>query len=104
MSRHSTWALALGVLVAALLGACLLSLSVGPASISLVKAARLWREGAGGTYLSIILDIRLPRVLLGIAVGGGLSLSGVVFRASSGTPSSSRTRSASPAGRPSALQ
>ena len=80
MSRHNTWALALGVLAAALLGACLLSLSVGPAGISLFKAARLWREGAGGTYLSIILDIRLPRVLLGIAVGGGLSLSGVVLQ------------------------
>ena len=80
MSRHYTWALALGVLVALLLGACLFSLSVGPAGISLFRATRLWREGAGGTYLSIILDIRLPRVLLGIAVGGGLSVSGVVLQ------------------------
>jgi len=80
MNRHGTWALALGVLVALLLGTCLFSLSVGPAGVSLFRAARLWREGMGGTHLSIILDIRLPRVLLGVAVGGGLSLSGVVLQ------------------------
>jgi iron complex transport system permease protein len=80
MSRPFTWALAVGLLVALLLLACLFSLSVGPSGVSLFRAARLWREGAGGTYLSIILDIRLPRVLLGFAVGGGLSLAGVVLQ------------------------
>ena len=67
-------------LVGLLLIACLFSLSVGPAGVSLLRAARFWREGAGGAYLSIILDIRLPRVLLGFAVGGGLSLAGVVLQ------------------------
>ena len=80
MSRHHTWVFALGVLLALLVAACLFSLSVGPAGVSLLRAARLWREGTAGTYLSIILDVRLPRILLGVAVGGGLSLSGVVLQ------------------------
>ncbi|MGD0232733.1 MAG: iron chelate uptake ABC transporter family permease subunit, partial [Syntrophorhabdales bacterium] len=80
MTRRRTWAIVLGVLAALLFAACLFSLSVGPARVSLFKAARLWRQGTGGTYLSVILDIRLPRVLLGIAVGGGLSLAGVVLQ------------------------
>jgi iron complex transport system permease protein len=80
MNRPLGWALALGLLIVLLVSACLFSLSVGPAGVSLLRAARLWRQGAGGAYLSIILDIRLPRVLLGFAVGGGLSLAGVVLQ------------------------
>ncbi|HVN96347.1 MAG TPA: iron ABC transporter permease [Syntrophorhabdaceae bacterium] len=80
MSRPLIWAMVVGLLVALLILACLLSLSVGPAGISLPRAIRLWRAGAGGTYESIILDIRLPRVLLGFAVGGGLSLAGVILQ------------------------
>jgi iron complex transport system permease protein len=80
MNRPLAWALAVALLIVILLAACLFSLSVGPAGVSLLRAARLWREGAQGAYLSVILDIRLPRVLLGLAVGGGLSLSGVILQ------------------------
>ncbi len=80
MSKPVAWTLVTGVLTALLFLVCLFSLSVGPADVSLLKAVRLWREGASCTYLSIILDIRLPRVLLGFAVGGSLSLAGVVLQ------------------------
>jgi iron complex transport system permease protein len=74
------WTLIISILLAALLIACLISLSVGPAGISLPKIIRLWIAGKGTTSHSIIFDIRLPRILLGLAIGGGLGLAGAILQ------------------------
>jgi iron complex transport system permease protein len=67
-------------LTAALLGIGIFSLSVGPAGIPLKRVISLIAEGRGSTEYSIIFDIRLPRILLGFAIGGALSLAGVILQ------------------------
>ena len=73
-------------LVAALVAAALISLGVGPVSIS---AAALWQAvwGVGDAQsVAIIQTIRLPRVALGVVVGAGLSVSGVALQAALRNP------------------
>lgn len=60
------WTIWLLVLIAILLGVSILSLSVGAAGLFAQKA--------------IILEIRLPRIILAFAVGGALSLAGVILQ------------------------
>lgn len=71
------WILVLGGL---LLVIGIFSLSVGPAGISIKKIASLILQGKGTTEYSIIFDIRLPRIILGFAIGGALSLAGVILQ------------------------
>ena len=62
--------------------ALIIGLWVGPVKISfgdLITA--LFHPSAGQTITQIIWEIRIPRVLFAIAVGGGLSISGAVFQA-----------------------
>jgi len=77
MTGKIFWILILG---AALLAISIFSLSVGPASIPFKKIISLILEGRGTTEYSIIFDIRLPRIILGFAIGGALSLAGVVLQ------------------------
>jgi len=56
------------------------SLCVGSAFIPFKKIIHIILEGRGTTDYSIIFDIRLPRILLGFAVGGALSIAGVIFQ------------------------
>jgi len=80
--RAGTWF----ALVLALIAAALLSLAVGPVAISLTD---IWAAlgGAGDAQtIAIIQTIRLPRVLLGLAVGAGLSVSGVALQATLRNP------------------
>lgn len=71
------WILFLGSL---LLGISIFSLSVGPAGIPVKKIIPIILEGRGSAEYSIIFDIRLPRILLGFAIGGALSLAGVILQ------------------------
>lgn len=61
---------------------CFVSVSIGSVSISL---SDLWdvffSEETHSIYSQIVFDIRLPRILLAVAVGGGLSVGGAVFQA-----------------------
>lgn len=60
---------------------CLISLSIGSASISLKNVLNiLINANSNSTECSIIFDIRIPRILLGIFIGGGLSLAGVILQ------------------------
>ncbi|MBF0387064.1 MAG: iron ABC transporter permease [Candidatus Omnitrophica bacterium] len=77
MTRWTAWLLVL-VLLLMLVG--LFSLSVGSAGIPLTKLAAVLFQGPGSTEYSIIFDIRLPRILLGFAIGGALSLAGVILQ------------------------
>lgn len=71
------WILVLGGL---LLGVSIFSLSVGPATIPAKKIIAIILEGKGTAEYSIICDIRLPRILLGFAIGGALALAGVILQ------------------------
>jgi len=62
-----------------LLAVGLFSLSMGSTGFS-VKEVFLSFSRKGSVAHSIIFQLRLPRVLLGFAVGGGLSLAGVILQ------------------------
>ena len=75
--RWVKWVL---ILVALLSGISIFSLGVGSAGIPLKKVISLILKGEGTTEYSILFDIRLPRIILGLAVGGALSLAGVILQ------------------------
>lgn len=60
-----------------------LGLSIGSVSIPFrtVIDSFINRSSVEETELSIVLDIRFPRLILAMVVGAGLSISGVVFQA-----------------------
>jgi len=73
--------LAMGTL---LIAVCCASMLLGTAEISIDQALALFHsaEGTGGERSRLILlDIRLPRILLAALVGFALALGGVVFQA-----------------------
>ena len=61
---------------------CVAALMIGSVGISL---SNVWNAIVSGntdaTSAKIIFEIRLPRVMLAVAVGGGLSVAGAVFQA-----------------------
>jgi iron complex transport system permease protein len=58
----------------------IVSLCIGTAAIPFKKILPLIFKIREGVEYSILVDIRLPRILLGFAVGGGLSLAGVLLQ------------------------
>ena len=59
-----------------------ISLMIGSADISFLDLLKILFAGEGNERLrAIIFEIRLPRILLAVAVGGGLSVAGAVFQA-----------------------
>ncbi len=69
------WLMGLIIVVLGILG-----LALGPSSIGLSDIAALFSSGGNDIHRSIILQIRLPRVLAGIVSGIALSVSGVVMQ------------------------
>lgn len=58
------------------------SLLIGPVNISLSDLlTSLFSNTGDHTISQIILDIRLPRIIYAVAVGGGLSIAGAAFQA-----------------------
>lgn len=78
-SNYIRWFLFLTVLIALVIIASLYSLSTGELNISLLKVPSILQQGEGMEFM-ILTKIRLPRVLLAIAVGGALSLTGVILQ------------------------
>ncbi|MGA1825125.1 MAG: FecCD family ABC transporter permease [bacterium] len=74
------WIVWIVVSLATLIGISILSLSVGSAAIPLRKILFIIREGKGSIEHTIIFNIRLPRIILGFAIGGALSLAGVILQ------------------------
>lgn len=58
-----------------------ISLLAGSTDISIGQLFKVIFGNANSNVSQIILEIRLPRVLLAIAAGGGLSVAGAVFQA-----------------------
>ncbi|KOT88877.1 iron ABC transporter [Streptomyces sp. NRRL F-5755] len=74
--------LVLTVLLAALLAAGLAGLVLGSVTIPPGDVLRiLTGDAPPGPYPTIVLDVRLPRVLLGAVVGAGLAVIGTVLQA-----------------------
>jgi len=74
------WIVWIVISVGTLIVISILSLSVGSAAIPLRKILSVIREGKGSVEHTIIFNIRLPRIILGFAVGGALSLAGVILQ------------------------
>lgn len=74
------WTIWLLILCSLFLGISLFSLCVGSVGMSLKKTLEVILKGKGTTEYSILFDIRLPRIILGFAVGGALSLAGVILQ------------------------
>jgi len=74
------WGITTAILLFCLLVAVGISLTIGELKVSLFDIPDILRQGQGSIEHTIMVNIRLPRVILGIAVGGALSLSGVILQ------------------------
>jgi len=72
------WIVCVLVLGCLLLGVSIFSLSVGSVGIGVKNIISLIFEGEGTTEYNILFNIRLPRILLGFAIGGALAIAGVI--------------------------
>jgi len=78
--KRPNWFLYLLVSLCCLLASALFSLGIGSAGIPASKIISILLTGKGTSEFSIILDIRLPRIVLGFSIGGALSLAGVILQ------------------------
>ncbi|HAQ21658.1 MAG TPA: iron ABC transporter permease [Prolixibacteraceae bacterium] len=78
--KYLRWAFYLAGLFVLLIASVILSLSVGEMNLGFSDIFSILRKGNDSMEYTILSQIRLPRVLLGIAVGGSLSLSGVLLQ------------------------
>lgn len=69
------------LLLAGLVVAFFLNIRLGHVSLTNLQVLQALTGEGDSTFRRIILEIRLPRALLGLLVGGGLALSGSVFQA-----------------------
>lgn len=77
---RSRFIFSLSLLAAVSFCAAAISLCVGSAGIPFKRVLQLFFEGRGSAEYDIIFDIRLPRIVLGLAVGGSLALAGVILQ------------------------
>lgn len=78
--KYIKWILSIGALIAALIVSVGIALTIGELNVSLFEIPDILSNQEGSVAYTIIKNIRLPRVYLGIAVGGSLSLSGVILQ------------------------
>lgn len=78
--KLTKWISQILLLSGLLLAIAILSLLVGPAGIPIKRIIHILLEGESSSEYSILFDIRLPRIILGFAIGGALSLTGVILQ------------------------
>jgi iron complex transport system permease protein len=78
--RYKHWILSMTILLLLLLAVSFFSLTVGSVVIPLKKIIAFLLHPDGSIEYSIVSGIRLPRIILGIAVGGALSVAGVLLQ------------------------
>lgn len=76
----STYLLIILSLMFFLFASFLIGILIGPTSITLKEFLTAISTNNNQTISQIIFEIRLPRVLFAISVGGGLSIAGAVFQ------------------------
>ncbi|MCX5710964.1 MAG: iron ABC transporter permease [Candidatus Omnitrophica bacterium] len=74
------WTSQILILGGALLLIAALSLCLGSADLSVQTAIHSIFSGSNTTEHNILFEIRLPRIILGFAIGGALSLAGVILQ------------------------
>lgn len=74
------WSFYILILVLILLGVIAVSLCIGSTGIAFNKIIPLIFGGRGTAEYAILFDIRLPRIILGFAVGSALSIAGVMLQ------------------------
>lgn len=79
MSKKLIWLVHALLLLAALSVAVILSLSVGEISIPYKKIPQILADKESMEY-GVLFYIRIPRTLLGFAIGGSLSLAGAILQ------------------------
>ena len=76
----SRWTLGAGLLLATL-ASVLLSVRLGSVPLSTAEVVGAFGGGSDPVVRDIVVRLRLPRVLLGVFVGGGLAIAGATFQA-----------------------
>jgi iron complex transport system permease protein len=79
-NRGVKWTTHLILLILIALAVSVLALCVGTLRFSPVRLLRLIMEGRNEATYTILMDIRLPRIVLGFVVGGALSVAGVMLQ------------------------
>lgn len=78
--KYLRWAFYLAGLFILLVASVVLSLSVGEMNLGFMDIFSILGKGHESMEYTILSQIRIPRVLLGVAVGGALSLSGILLQ------------------------
>lgn len=78
--RTIRWTVQILILAGALFFIAALSLCLGSAALSVQAVIRSIFSGYNTTEYNILFEIRLPRIILGFAIGGALSLAGVILQ------------------------
>jgi iron complex transport system permease protein len=78
--KYFRWSLYLAGLTVLLIASVVLSLSVGEMNLGFMDIFSILSKGNESMEFTILSQIRIPRVLLGIAVGGSLSLAGILLQ------------------------
>ncbi|BBE18306.1 vitamin B12 ABC transporter, permease component BtuC [Aquipluma nitroreducens] len=78
--KYLRWAFYLAGLLILLVASVVLSLSVGEMNLGFMDIFSILGKGHESMEYTILSQIRIPRVLLGVAVGGSLSLSGILLQ------------------------
>lgn len=79
-TKETAWVSLLFTALLFLLVSAIVSLVSGSAVIPLGNIIPVLLKGRGSAEYSILIDIRLPRIVLGFAIGGSLSLAGVILQ------------------------
>lgn len=74
------WVLGAGLLLATVVSV-LLGVRLGSVPLTTAQVLEALRGGGDPVVRDIVVQLRLPRVLLGVLVGGGLAIAGATFQA-----------------------
>jgi len=78
-NRYLKWILFLAVLVVLLFISIIISLTTGEINISISKIPAIFKYKSGIEY-TVLTQLRLPRIIMAISVGGALSLTGTILQ------------------------
>jgi iron complex transport system permease protein len=80
LSKHTIWSLWTTGFIMLVLVVVAFSLSKGELEISFFKIPSILLHGKGSMEYTVLNNIRLPRIYMGLSIGGALSLAGVILQ------------------------